>query len=277
MVSIVRRSSYKPEPGGAEFLSQAGALKDRPEQAGKTGLEVVAAEGVEARRAFVSLLDQPGLSEHLEVVGAGGLGHRDLEAATVELALGDCKRSDNLEAHRVAEGVQHGAELDLGSQWTSDLLGGLTGHSHASLYDGRRTRRRRWFDVATRLYRGTAGIYGGAWTGPVFVLTHRPPAPSEDSTVTFLSDGIEEAVATAGAAAGNKNLEIFGADTARQCLQEGLIDEIVIHLAPVLLGDGVRLYGGHDVESVGLERTALAEAGQLTDLRFRVEKQPGAG
>jgi dihydrofolate reductase len=136
---------------------------------------------------------------------------------------------------------------------------------------------RRWFDVATRLYRGTAGIYGGAWTGPVFVLTHRPPAPSEDSTVTFLSDGIEEAVATAGAAAGNKNLEIFGADTARQCLQEGLIDEIVIHLAPVLLGDGVRLYGGHDVESVGLERTALAEAGQLTDLRFRVEKQPGAG
>ncbi len=65
---------------------------------------------------------------------------------------------------------------------------------------------------------------------------------------------------------------IFGANTARQCLDAGLLDEIVIHLAPVLLGDGIRLHGGPGVGRVDLERTALAQAGQLTDLRFRVTK-----
>jgi dihydrofolate reductase len=129
---------------------------------------------------------------------------------------------------------------------------------------------RRWYDVATDRYDGVEGIYGGAWTGPVFVLTHRP-AGVQDASVTFLSDRVEEAVRTARAAAGDKNLEIFGADTARQCLKAGLVDEIVIHLAPVLLGDGVRLYGGgRGAGSVDLERIDVAESGQLTDLRFRV-------
>jgi dihydrofolate reductase len=122
--------------------------------------------------------------------------------------------------------------------------------------------------VATERYDGVEGIYGGAWTGPVFVLTHRPPA--EDPAVTFLSTGIAEAVATARAAAEDKNLEIFGANTAQQCLREGLVDEIVVHLAPILLGDGVRLDGAAGAAQVELERVSLAEAGQLTDLRFRV-------
>jgi dihydrofolate reductase len=131
---------------------------------------------------------------------------------------------------------------------------------------------RRWYDVATRRYGGAAGIYGGAWTGPVFVVTHRPPDDSSDPTVTFLSDDIEHAVATARGAAGDKNLEIFGADTARQCLGAGLVDEIVVHLAPVLLGDGVRLYGGPEAGQVDLERIAVAESRQLTDFRFRVKR-----
>jgi dihydrofolate reductase len=131
---------------------------------------------------------------------------------------------------------------------------------------------RRWYDVATKRYGGTGGIYGGAWTGPVFVLTHHPQDVSGDAAVTFVSDVIEGAVATALAAADGKNLEIFGADTARQCLRAGLLDEIVIHLAPVLLGGGVRFYEGQGAPQVDLERTASAEAGELTDLRFRVAK-----
>ena len=124
---------------------------------------------------------------------------------------------------------------------------------------------RRWYDVATAKYDGVAGIYGGAWSGPVFVLTHRD---GDDATVTFLSGGVEDAVAQARTAAGERNLELFGADLARQVLAAGLLDEIVIHLAPVLLGDGVRLYDA--TERVHLERTAIAESGQVVDLRFAV-------
>jgi dihydrofolate reductase len=131
---------------------------------------------------------------------------------------------------------------------------------------------RRWYDVATSRYAGREGIYGGAWTGPVFVLTHRLPDAPHDPGITFLSDGIEGAVATARAAAEGKNLEVFGATTAQQCLDADLLDEIVVHLAPLLLGDGVRFYGGPGVGRVDLERTTVAESGQLTDLRFRVVK-----
>jgi dihydrofolate reductase len=129
---------------------------------------------------------------------------------------------------------------------------------------------RNWYDAATRMYRGREGIYGGKWKGPVFVLTHRVPESPEDPEITFLSTGIEHAVATARAAADGRNLVIFGANTARQCLETGLLDEIVVHLAPVLLGDGVRLHGGPGTGRVDLERTAVDQSGQLTDLRFRV-------
>jgi dihydrofolate reductase len=131
---------------------------------------------------------------------------------------------------------------------------------------------RRWYDAAMRKYNGRAGIYGGAWTGPVLVLTHKPPAVLEDPEITFVSDGIEDAVATALAAANGKGIVVFGADIARQSIAAGLLDEILIHLAPVLLGDGVRLYGRPGAEHVKLERTAVEPVGQLTNLRFRVVK-----
>jgi dihydrofolate reductase len=122
------------------------------------------------------------------------------------------------------------------------------------------------------LYDGVDGIYGGQWQGPVFVLTHRPPTDTADDRVTFVSTSLADAVATARAAANGKNVVIFGANLAQQCLGEGLLDEIVIHLAPVLLGDGVRLFGGSDSKFVALRRTTLAESGQITDLRFSVVK-----
>lgn len=132
---------------------------------------------------------------------------------------------------------------------------------------------RRWHDVATAKYRGRQGIYGGNWEGPVFVLTHRPPDEPEDPGITFLTGELEEAVATARSAAGDGNLEIFGANLAAQCLDAGLVDEIVVHVAPVLLGDGVRLYGDTaDRGEVELERVDLAESGQQTSMRFRVKR-----
>jgi riboflavin biosynthesis pyrimidine reductase len=80
-------------------------------------------------------------------------------------------------------------------------------------------------------------------------------------------------VATAKQTAGGKNLEIFGANLAAQCLDAGLIDEIVVHVAPVLLGDGVRLYGVAGGRTpIELERTELDESGQLASLRYRVRR-----
>lgn len=129
---------------------------------------------------------------------------------------------------------------------------------------------RRWYDVAERSHDGVDGIYGGQWDGPVVVLTHRPPDVTVDDRVTFVSSPLADAVATARATAGGKDVIVFGADVARQCLAEGLLDEIVIHLAPVLLGEGVRLFGASDGAPVALRRTTLAESGQITDLRFSV-------
>jgi dihydrofolate reductase len=138
---------------------------------------------------------------------------------------------------------------------------------------------RRWYDIAERLYDGVDGIYGGEWQGPVFVLTHRPPPDTVDASVTFVSKPLAEAVEMARTAANGKNVVVFGANVAQQCLREGLLDEIVIHLAPVLLGDGVRLFAASEIQPIALTRLTLAESGQITDLRFGVlrrEENPHA-
>ena len=119
--------------------------------------------------------------------------------------------------------------------------------------------------------------FGGGWSGPIFVLTHRPPDAPEDEPITYLSGDVRRAVRKAGEAAGSKDVLVLGADVARQCLEEGLIDEVVVHLVPVLLGDGVRFYGGPGVRRVDLERVSAVVSGQVTELRFRVVKAPAGG
>ena len=131
---------------------------------------------------------------------------------------------------------------------------------------------RRWYDVAVRKFHGYDGIYGGQWTGPVFVLTHRPPDAGHHPAIIFLSNGLIDAVATATGAAAGKDVIVFGANLAAQCLGAGLLDEIVIHLVPVLLGDGVRLFGTPDLGPIALERTLVAASGQVTDLRFAIRR-----
>jgi dihydrofolate reductase len=119
--------------------------------------------------------------------------------------------------------------------------------------------------------------FGGAWSGPIFVLTHRPPEAPEDEAITYLSGDVRGAVARASDAAGSKDVLVLGADVARQCLEEGLMDEVVVHLLPVLLGDGVRLYGRPGGRRVDLELVSAVVSGQVTELRFRVVKAPAGG
>jgi dihydrofolate reductase len=123
---------------------------------------------------------------------------------------------------------------------------------------------------AARRIPDTGKDYGGGWSGPVFVLTHRPPEPP-DPAGTFLTGDIGEAVATARSAAGGKNLEILGADVAGQCLRRGLIDEILVYVLPVLLGDGIR-FSPPGLARIDLEPVSSTRSGAVTILRFRVRK-----
>jgi dihydrofolate reductase len=106
----------------------------------------------------------------------------------------------------------------------------------------------------------------------VLVLTHEPPFDPPDPEIRFLSGTIDEAIAAASEVAGGGRLGLFGASIARQAIAAGLLDEIVVHIAPVLLGDGVRLYGDDGAPSVKLERIDPTTSSQLTDLRFRVAR-----
>ena len=107
-----------------------------------------------------------------------------------------------------------------------------------------------------------------------FVLTHEPPErPARgEMSFTFVTGGVEEAVGRAKWAAGDRNVAVGGgASVARQCLREGLVDEIQVHLVPVLLGGGIRLFEG--VGRVGLEEVRTVEAPGVTHLMYRVLKE----
>lgn len=111
---------------------------------------------------------------------------------------------------------------------------------------------------------------------PIFVLTHEPPKkkPKENDrlTFTFVTDGIERAVAQAKAAAGDKDVNIIGAtSTAQQVLKAGLADELHIDIMPVLLCGGLRLFEAMGMESIKLEKIKLVELpGGRTHMRFRI-------
>ncbi len=122
-------------------------------------------------------------------------------------------------------------------------------------------------EVAKRMTPPQDTEYDG---GPVFVLTHRPPDEPAHG-VTFLTCDLAEAVATARAAAGGKNVEILGADVAGQCLRRGLVDEILVYVLPLLLGDCVR-FSTPGIGRIDLEPFGNTQSGPVTMLRFRVRK-----
>ena len=129
---------------------------------------------------------------------------------------------------------------------------------------------RRTYDVGARMEAEKPGSTDYPFSGPTFLLTHRPPEPP-DPDVTVLSGDIEAAVSTALAAAGGKNLEILGANVAGQALRRGLVDEILVYVIPVLLGEGTRFWpsGSGRIE---LEPVVRTNSGAVTTLRFRVRK-----
>jgi dihydrofolate reductase len=114
--------------------------------------------------------------------------------------------------------------------------------------------------------------YDGQWKGPQFVLTHHPPDISNDPTITFLEGDISEAVNHALKAADGKNIVIIGASVALQCIDAGLIDEVFIHIVPILLGDGVPLFRRKHYSKTELEMISFSQSDQITKLRFRVIK-----
>ena len=94
--------------------------------------------------------------------------------------------------------------------------------------------------------------------------------PHGKSTYTFVTDGIESAVEQARAAAGGKDVSLMGAAAVQQALRAGLLDEIEIHLIPVLLAGGVRLLDHIGDDPVELERLEVVDAPGVTHLHYRV-------
>jgi len=123
---------------------------------------------------------------------------------------------------------------------------------------------RRTFDLA--------GGWGGqhAFGIPAFVVTHDVPDgwPRPGSTVHFVTDGLESAVAQAASASGDRAVGVHGADTIRQCLDAGLLDEVHIDLVPVLLGSGVSLFHGLQNAPVVLGNPTVVIGVGVTHLRY---------
>jgi dihydrofolate reductase len=112
------------------------------------------------------------------------------------------------------------------------------------------------------------GAFGGTWTGPQFVLTHDPPDESLPS-VEYVGD-LGAGIAKARAAAGDKYVCVLGAEAARGCLEAGELDEVLVFIEPIMLGDGVRLFGHPGGREVELERIGVEVEPVATHLWFRV-------
>lgn len=108
---------------------------------------------------------------------------------------------------------------------------------------------------------------------PVYVVTHRPreTVVKGDTRFEFVTDGIHAALGRARAAAGDKNVIVMGgANLLRQYLAMGVVDELMLTIAPVLLGAGKRLFDGIERTDLGFERTAVIESPYATHLRYEV-------
>jgi dihydrofolate reductase len=135
-----------------------------------------------------------------------------------------------------------------------------------------------WYEAGGAIISGrrTFDIANG-WGGrhplgvPFFVLTHDPP-DTDPGDGTFVTDGIESALEQAQAVAGDKAVSLCAADVAQQFLRAGLLDEIQVSVAPVLLGGGVRLFDESKTGPVHLDQTRVIASDGVTHVRYRVIK-----
>jgi len=130
---------------------------------------------------------------------------------------------------------------------------------------------RRMFDIAEEAWGDNPPFHV-----PVFVVTHRAretAVKQGGTTFSFVTDGIESAFRQAQAAAGDKDIVVAGgANIAQQYLAAGLLDEIEIHLVPILLGDGRRLFDNLGSTQIELESTRVIQSPRVTHLRYRVAR-----
>ena len=117
--------------------------------------------------------------------------------------------------------------------------------------------------------------WGGSHPFPgmgIVLLTHNPPEtiPQGDSEIRVVTSGIEEAVAVAQELAGERTVSFAGASAGKQALAAGLVDEILVNVAPILLGGGVRMFDVFDGDSIRLEPIATIPGPHVTHLRYRV-------
>jgi dihydrofolate reductase len=114
---------------------------------------------------------------------------------------------------------------------------------------------------------------------PIIVLTHHPPeivarGANDRLTFTFVIDGIEHAIQEAKAAAGEKDVTVIGgANTAQQCINAGLCDELQIGIVPILLGGGLRFFDNLSLDLVELEKIRTLESPSRVDLRYRLRSK----
>jgi dihydrofolate reductase len=129
---------------------------------------------------------------------------------------------------------------------------------------------RRTFDITN----GWGGVPPGGVDAPFFVVTHTVPQEwvRPGSPFTFVTDGVESAIEQAKQAAGDKHVDLMGASIVQQSIQAGLVDEIQIDLAPVLLGGGVRLFDHLGASPIELEQLDVVKGLGVTHLRYRVVK-----
>ena len=127
--------------------------------------------------------------------------------------------------------------------------------------------------IAGRWTYEAADHWGGKnpWDKPFFIVTHRPEDEPEGAGFTFVS-GVEDAIARAIEAAGEKDVHVMGgADVIRQALAAGLVDELTIIVAPVVLGGGKRLFDGFST-SLDLEHVGLRQSPYATFIDYRVKR-----
>lgn len=107
---------------------------------------------------------------------------------------------------------------------------------------------------------------------PVFVVTHKPPKLTGKFNGSFVTDGVESAIRQAQAVAGGKAVAVASPNIAHQCLQAGLLDELSLHIVPVLLGGGVSLFEQLNIKPVELECTSAVNTPKVTHLTYCVSK-----
>ncbi len=159
-----------------------------------------------------------------------------------------------------------------GGPWTYDEepRGEATGEDAAWLAD---VLTRIGAVVAGRWTYEAAGHWGGEnpWKLPLFIVTHRPEEEPDGAGFTFVS-GVPEAVEQAREAAGGKDVHVMGgADVIRQALEAGLVDELTIIVAPVILGGGKRLFEGFS-RSLELEQLGVRQSPYATFIDYRVKR-----